>query len=275
MTSGKHIQWRNLGGKKLKVLWQKEIAGNTVKILHSFSVSSLCLFFLFLFMHMIFPVVMFGCENMTMKKAECRRIDAFKLWGWGRPLRVAWTARRSNQWILKEVKPDYSLEGLMLKHQYSGHLRWRADSFEKDPDAGKDCGQEEKRVTKDEMVDHITDSMDMNLSRLQEIVEDRGAWSVAVHGVAESDLNEWLNNNPNVHIKQKNEMALLSLCCGGTLCPILFWVYDYYFISKCDRLSLRFSISGLGQSHLKTLLKYALLDSKPKVPNSVGLGKGT
>ena len=77
-------------------------------------------------------------------------------------------------------------------------------------------------MTKDEMVDHITDSMDMNLSRLQEIVEDRGAWSVAVHGVAESDLNEWLNNNPNVHIKQKNEMALLSLRCGSTLCPILF-----------------------------------------------------
>ena len=137
-------------------------------------------------MHMVFPVVIYRCESRTIKKAESRRIDAFKLWCWGRPLRVPWTARRSNQSILKEISPGCSLEELMLKLQYSGHLMWRASSFEKDPDAGKDWGQEEKRVTEDAMVDHITDSMDMNLSKLQEIVEDRGAWNAAVLGLTNS-----------------------------------------------------------------------------------------
>ena len=103
---------------------------------------------------MVFPVVMYGCESWTIKKAEHRRIDAFELWCWRRLLRIPWTARRSNQTILKEITPEYSLEGLMLKLklQYFGHLMWRADSFEKDPDAGRDWGQEEKGTTEDEMV---------------------------------------------------------------------------------------------------------------------------
>ena len=103
---------------------------------------------------MVFPVVMYGCESWTIKKSECRRIDAFELWCWRRLVRVPWTARRSNQSILKEISPGCSLEGLMLrlKVQYFGHLMWRADSFWKDPDAGKDWGQEKKRTTEDEMV---------------------------------------------------------------------------------------------------------------------------
>ena len=102
---------------------------------------------------MVFPVVMYGCESWTIKKTEHQRINAFELWCWRRLLRVPWTARRSNQSILKEISPGCSLEGLMLKLQYFGHLKWRADSLEKTlPDAGKHCGQEEKRVTEDEMV---------------------------------------------------------------------------------------------------------------------------
>ena len=103
---------------------------------------------------MVFPVVMYGCESWIIKKAERRRIDAFELWCWRRLLRVPWTARRSNQSILKEISPEYSLEGLMLKRklQYFGHLMWRTESLEKDPDAGKDWRQEEKGLTEDEMV---------------------------------------------------------------------------------------------------------------------------
>ena len=103
---------------------------------------------------MIFPVLMYGCESLTIKTAECRRIDAFELWCWRRLLRVPWTARRSNQSILKEISPEYSLEGLMLKlkFQYFGHLLWRTDSLEKNPDAGKDWRWEEKGTREDEMV---------------------------------------------------------------------------------------------------------------------------
>ena len=101
---------------------------------------------------MVFPVVVYGCESWTIKKAESQRIDAFELWCWRRLLRVPWTARRSNQSILKEISPEYSLEGLMLQLQYFGHLMRRVDLLEKDPDAGKDQWQEEKGTTQDEMV---------------------------------------------------------------------------------------------------------------------------
>ena len=180
---------------------------------------------------MVFPVVMYGCESWTIKKAECQRIDAFELWCWRRLLRLPWTARRCNQSILKEISPECSLEGLMLKLklQYFGHLMWRADSFEKTLMLGKIEGQRRRVRQRMRWLDGITNSMDISLGKLQELVMDRKAWHCSPWGCK--------GHNWVTELNWTEYLFYYTFLCLCVLCVI----FSYWFV-VC--FSLTFSVSS-------------------------------
>ena len=181
---------------------------------------------------MVFPVVMYGCESWIIKKAEHWRIDAFELWCWRRLLRVPWTARISNQSMLKDINPEYSLEGLMLKPklQYFGHLLQRADSLERIPMQGKIEGRRRRGWQRTRWLDVNADSVDMSLSELWEMVKDRGAWCAVVHGVAKSrtQLSNWTTTSFQIFKPSTKESYVI---------PFNFWGTEICFPQQMNHLT--------------------------------------
>ena len=225
---------------------------------------------------------MYGCESWTIKKAEHWRIEAFELWCWRRLLRVPWTARRSNQSVLKEISPEYSLEGLMLKLklQYFGHLMWRTDSLEKTLMLGKTEGWRRGRQRM-RWLDGITDSMDMSLSILRELVTDREAWHAAVHGVAKSwtQLSNWTELNHAIHYIPRGSLFYTwkfvpfdhpHLVCSD-LNPSCLWQSPIYFVY----VGFFFQIPHISEfiQYLSSSIRFISLNVMPwrfihSVPNS-------